>query len=88
MVERVEYLWIFLQIIFDFEVCICGFIVGFMMFQFVVDFFVGGGKCLVCLYELYDFKIGLLIYMVLVVMGCDKENKVYEYYDFIDIFFN
>ncbi|KAL2129666.1 hypothetical protein VTI74DRAFT_7480 [Chaetomium olivicolor] len=85
MVKSVEHLRTRLQTILDLEAKIRGSIAGFMMPSFVVDLPGGGGKRLACSYESYDRSTGISRYTAPAVTGRDKENKVYEYYDPIDL---
>ncbi|KAK4127198.1 kama family protein [Parathielavia appendiculata] len=84
MVKSVEHLRTPLQTILDLEAQIRGSIAGFMMPSFVVDLPGGGGKRLACSYESYDRTTGVSRYRAPAVIGRDKENKVYEYYDPVD----
>ena len=81
MVQRVEHLRTPLQTILDLEAKIRGSIAGFMMPSFVIDLPEGGVKRLACSFESYDRTTGISTYRAPAVMGRDKDNKVYEYYD-------
>jgi lysine 2,3-aminomutase len=85
MVKSVEHLRTPLQTILDLEAKIRGSIAGFMMPSFVVDLPGGGGKRLACSFESYDRATGVSKYTAPAVTGRDKENKVYEYYDPVDL---
>ncbi|KAK3337459.1 hypothetical protein B0T19DRAFT_73509 [Cercophora scortea] len=81
MVHKIEHLRTPLQTILDLEAGMRGSIAGFMMPSFVVDLPGGGGKRLACSFRSYDRASGISTYMAPAVVGRDKENKVYEYYD-------
>ncbi|KAM7222637.1 hypothetical protein V8F06_002131 [Rhypophila decipiens] len=85
MVEKTEHLRTPLQTILDLEAQIRGSIAGFMVPSFVVDLPAGGGKRLACSFQSYDRDTGVSTYMAPAVTGRDKENKVYEYYDPVDV---
>ncbi|KAJ4295679.1 hypothetical protein N0V88_004381 [Collariella sp. IMI 366227] len=85
MVKTVEHLRTPLQTILDLEAQIRGSIAGFMVPSFVVDLPGGGGKRLACSYQSYDQSTGISTYTAPAVTGRDKENKVYKYYDPIDL---
>ncbi|KAK4150556.1 hypothetical protein C8A00DRAFT_17943 [Chaetomidium leptoderma] len=85
MVKSVEHLRTPLQTILDLEARIRGSIAGFMMPSFVVDLPGGGGKRLACSFESYDRATGVSQYTAPAVTGRDKENKVYKYYDPVDL---
>ncbi|KAM7193699.1 hypothetical protein V8F33_007633 [Rhypophila sp. PSN 637] len=85
MVEKTEHLRTPLQTILDLEAQIRGSIAGFLVPSFVVDLPAGGGKRLACSFQSYDRDTGISTYMAPAVTGRDKENKVYEYYDPVDV---
>ena len=85
MVERVEHLRTPLQTILDLEAKIRGSIAGFMTPSFVVDLPGGGGKRLACSYQSYSRDTGVSTFMAPAVTGRDKANKIYEYYDPVEM---
>ncbi|EAA36200.2 hypothetical protein GE21DRAFT_854 [Neurospora crassa] len=85
LVERVEHLRTPLQTILDLEAKIRGSIAGFMTPSFVVDLPGGGGKRLACSYQSYDRDTGVSTFVAPAVTGRDKADKVYEYYDPVDM---
>jgi lysine 2,3-aminomutase len=85
MVKKVEHLRTPLQTILNLEAQLRGSIAGFMMPQFVVDLPGGGGKRLACSYISYDRESGVSKFIAPAITGRDKENKVYKYYDPVDV---
>ncbi|KAK9772088.1 putative L-lysine-aminomutase [Seiridium cardinale] len=85
MVNQTEHLRTPLQTIIDLEAHLRGSIAGFMMPQFVVDLPGGGGKRLACSYISYDRQSGVSEFTAPTITGRNKENKVYKYYDPLDM---
>jgi lysine 2,3-aminomutase len=81
MVRGVEDLRTPLSTILDLERRIRGTIGGMMTPNFVVDLPAGGGKRLACSFDTYDRATGRSTFTAPSIIGGDKENKVYEYWD-------